>query len=174
MMSKSTHCNFFRMLEILSLSVILAANTFATGMDYLSPIGVAADPDGKTLYIAEATGKQISYFDLSTEKVIKTVTVSDKLTGIAVSPDGLTLCATAGDYFGKVLVVDIKNGQIRDTIDVGHSPIAPVISNNGKMLYICQKFNDNVAVIDLDAKKVVAEIPVIRSPFAAAITLLLL
>ena len=153
-----------------SLAITLTVNLFAAGTDYLSPIDVAAAPDGKTLYIAGATGKQILFFEPSTEKVIKTVTVSDKLTGIAVSPDGLMLCATAGDYFGKVFVVDIKDGQIRDTIHVGHSPTAPVISNSGKMLFVCQRFNDNVAFIDLATKKVIAEIPVIRSPFAAAIT----
>jgi YVTN family beta-propeller protein len=59
---------------------------------------------------------------------------------------------------------------VETTIDVGHSPTAPVLSKDGKTLYVCQKFNDNVAAIDLAAKKVVAEIPVIRSPFAGAIT----
>ena len=75
-----------------------------------------------------------------------------------------------GDSSGKIFIVDVKSGQLPDAINIGHSPTAPVISNNGEMLYVCQKFNDNVAVIDLTVKKVVDEIPVIRSPFAAAIT----
>ena len=135
-----------------------------------SPIGVAAAPDGAMLYIAQATGKQIDYFDTAAEKIVKTIAVSRKLSGIAVSSNGEKLYATAGDFDGKVFVVDVKKGEVESTIDVGHSPTAPVVSKDGKTLYVCQKFNDNVAAIDLGAKKVVAEIPVIRSPFAAAIT----
>ncbi|MCK5173033.1 MAG: YncE family protein, partial [Planctomycetes bacterium] len=49
-------------------------------------------------------------------------------------------------------------------------PIAPVLSNDGKKLYICNKFNNNVTAIDLASKKQIAAIPVNRLPVAAAIT----
>ncbi len=160
----------FKRKLVLSLSLILTAHVFAGGAEYLSPIGVAAAADGAMIYIAQATGKQIDYFDTATEKVVKTIAVSDKLSGIAVSSNGEKLYATAGDFDGKVFVVDVKKGRVGETIAVGHSPIAPVLSVDGKTLYVCQKFNDNVAVIDLASRKVIAEIPVIRSPFAAAIT----
>jgi YVTN family beta-propeller protein len=162
--------NFLILFCVVSLAIALTANLFAAGIEYLSPIGVAATPDATMLYIAQATGKQIDYFDTAAKKVIKTIMVSDKLSGITVSSNGKKLYATAGDFDGKVFVVDVKKGQLQDTIDVGHSPIAPVVSPDGKTLYVCQKFNDNVAAIDLTARKVAAEIPVIRSPFAAAIT----
>jgi YVTN family beta-propeller protein len=169
-MPKSTGCDLFRTFRILSLLFFLAVHAFAAVPEYFSPIDVTAAPDGKMLYIAGATGKQILYFDSAAEKVIETITVSDKLTGIAVSPDGRSLYAAAGDYDGKVYIVDVNNAKVETTIDVGHSPTAPVISSDGKTLYICQKFKDNVAVIDLATRKVISEISVIRSPFAAAIT----
>ena len=170
MIFKKKHCGFFKIFVILFLSLTLTAHVFAGDADYLSPIAIQAAPDGKMLYIAEATAKRIDYFDVTTEKVVKTVAVSEKMTGIAISSNGEKLYATAGDFDGKIFVVDVKKGKVQDTIDVGHSPIAPVVSPDGKTLYLCQKFNDNVAVIDLASGTVVAEIPAIRSPFAAAIT----
>jgi YVTN family beta-propeller protein len=148
----------------------LATHVFAGESEYLSPLAIAAAPDGKMLYIAEATGKQIAYFDVTAKKVVKRVAVSDQLSGLAISSNGEMLYATGGDFSGKVFVIDVKKAAVENVIEVGHSPTAPVVSTDGKMLYVCQKFNDNVAAIDLGSGKVVAEIPVIRSPFAAAIT----
>ena len=161
---------FLMMFCVMALAVVLTANVFAERGDYLSPIAVAAAPDGKMIYIAQATGKQITYFDTDAEQVVRTVAVSEELSGIAVSSDGNKIYATGGDFSGKVFVVDVGKGKVENTIAVGHSPTAPVVSKDGKTLYVCQKFNDNVAAIDIATKKVIAEIPVIRAPFSAAIT----
>jgi YVTN family beta-propeller protein len=45
-----------------------------------------------------------------------------------------------------------------------------VLSPDGKTLYVCNRFNNEVAVFDLVANKEVARIPVVREPVAAAIT----
>ena len=155
---------------VMFFALFLTANVFAMGSEFLSPIGVVGAPDGKMLYIAQATAKQIDFFDTDTDEIVKSVNLSDNLTGITISSNGEKLYATGGDYNGKVFVIDIKTAKVEDIIKVGHSPIAPVMSLNGKTLYVCQKFNNNVAVIDLASKKIIAEIPVERSPFAAAIT----
>jgi YVTN family beta-propeller protein len=56
------------------------------------------------------------------------------------------------------------------TIPVGHTPGAPVVSPDGKRLYVANRFNNNVSVVDLEAKKEIARVPVSREPAAAAIT----
>jgi len=45
-----------------------------------------------------------------------------------------------------------------------------VVSIDGKTLYVCNRFNNDVSVIDLASKKEVARIAVTREPVAAAIT----
>ena len=45
-----------------------------------------------------------------------------------------------------------------------------MVSPDGKMLYVCNQFNNNVSVFDLASKEEVAKIPVTREPVAAAIT----
>jgi len=55
-------------------------------------------------------------------------------------------------------------------ITTGHTAMAPTLSLDGKMLYVCNRFNDCIGVIDLAAGKEVGRIPVRREPVAAALT----
>ncbi|MBZ5583426.1 MAG: glycogen debranching enzyme N-terminal domain-containing protein, partial [Acidobacteriia bacterium] len=48
--------------------------------------------------------------------------------------------------------------------------MAPVPGPDGKTLYVCNRFNNSIGVIDLAAKREVTRIAVPREPFAAAIT----
>jgi len=54
-------------------------------------------------------------------------------------------------------------------IQVGHTAMLPVPSPDGKTLYVCNRFNNDVSVIDLPARKELGRIPVQREPVAAAL-----
>jgi YVTN family beta-propeller protein len=71
---------------------------------------------------------------------------------------------------GKVQIIDIREGIVSDSIAAGHTPVAVVASPDGKRLYVCNQFNNNIGVIDLGLKKQVATIGVVREPVAAAVT----
>ena len=43
----------------------LAVCVCAAGEDYLSPSAVVADKDGKTIYVALVTAKQVAIFDVA-------------------------------------------------------------------------------------------------------------
>ena len=50
----------------LLLTIGLLAGLFgSSSKDYLSPLALVADKDGKTLYVAEATGNQVAAFDVA-------------------------------------------------------------------------------------------------------------
>lgn len=152
--------------------LFLSANLFAAGVSdkYLSPLSVVSSRNGNMLFIIQATAGRLDFYKVDSEKVIKSVDLSGYASGITVSPDGNTLYATAGEYDGKLFIIDIKSATVTDTISVGHSPLAPVISDDGKTLYICKRFNDSVISIDLKTCKITSEVSVIREPVAAAIT----
>jgi YVTN family beta-propeller protein len=48
--------------------------------------------------------------------------------------------------------------------------VAPVLNADGRTLYVCNRFNNEVAIIDLQAKKMVRQIPVSREPVSAVLT----
>ena len=148
-------------------SVTLAAKA---GDEYLSPLALVADNEGKMLYVAEATAKQVAVFNIAASKVTKVISLPGQPSGLAVSPDGLLVYVTAGGPEGQVYVVAPQSGKVSDTLSAGHTPDAPVISSDGKMLYVCNRFNNNVSVLDLTTKKEVAKIPVTCEPIAAALT----
>jgi len=137
---------------------------------YLSPLDMAADKSGETLYIAEKTANQIAIFDVDNLKVTKTISVPAPPSGLALAPDGSSLYVTGAAPNGRVFVIDTKKLKITKRFRAGHTPNAPVVSPDGKKLYVCNQFNDNVTVLDSSSGKKLAKIPVTREPVAAAIT----
>jgi len=152
--------------------IILCCAGLAAGAagEYLSPLDVAAGNDGKTLYIAELTGEQVAVFDVDNRHVIKNIPIPAPPSGLALSADGSSLYVTGAAPEGRVFVVNTKNGKITRRIRVGHTPCSPVIGPDGKTLYVCNQFNNNVSVIDLGTGKESEKIAVTREPVTAAIT----
>lgn len=150
----------------------LAAATTAAGAEatYLSPVALAADKEGKTLYVAEATAHQVAVLDLASGKVTATVKVSGEPGGLALAPDGATLYVAIASPEGAIDVVRMPKPAKTKTLRVGHTALSPVVSPDGKTLYACNRFNNSVSAVDLATGKETARIPVLREPVAAAIT----
>ena len=150
--------------------ITMAAAAPATTTDFLSPLDLIADSEGKTLYIAEATAKQVAVFDIASGRVIKTISIPAGVSGLALAVDESKLYVTGAAPNGKVFVIDTENCRVTDKIPVGHTPTAPVVSPNGETLYVCNRFSNNISVIDLASHKEIAKIAVPCEPIAAAIT----
>lgn len=162
------------LLAIIPIMLIATTSlsTIATAQDrkYLSPISVVPARAGKLLYIAEATANQIAVFDVVLEEVTKIFDVAENPIGLAISPDGDELYVTSAQPAGEVQIIQLRCLPVVRSIAVGHTPVAVVAHPNGKTLYVCNQFSNNVGVIDLKAREQVAAIPVTRQPVAAAIT----
>lgn len=150
--------------------VIFSVTAPAAEPAYLSPESLVASPDGKTLFVACATADRVAVFDIASGKVSRTVSVPDKPTGLALSGDGSRLYVTCAAPVSQVCVVDAASGKIADKITAGHSAQGPVLSPDGKTLFVCNRFNDDISIIDLASKKEVRRVKVAREPVAAAVT----
>jgi YVTN family beta-propeller protein len=159
-------------LLILFLLSSSAPTTFAAGRDGsgLSPSALVASPDGGTLYIACATGDRVLVFDLATRKVARSVATPTSPTGLTLAADGKTLFVTCAALESQVCVVDIAAGRVTARLPAGHTAMSPVLSPDGRTVFVCNRFNDDVSVLDLETKKELRRIPVRREPVAAAIT----
>ncbi len=140
------------------------------GKSYLSPSALVADNQSKTLYIAQATAKQVAVFNIAAGRVTKTFSLRGNPSGLALSADRSRLYVTWASPKGRVQVVNLLTGKFYRTLPAGHTPMAPVLSSDGKTLYVCNRFNNNVSVIDIAARKELTRIPVQREPIAAALT----
>ena len=157
---------------VLGVLVASVQDVDADEGSYLSPLALVADQRGEKLYVAEFTARQVAIFDVASRKVGNVVSLADQPSGIAIAPNGKRLYVTGASPKGKVRVIDLtkRKARVIRSIPVGHTPGAPAISPDGKILYVCNRFDNNVSVVDLSSNKQVAKIPVVREPVASAIS----
>jgi YVTN family beta-propeller protein len=140
---------------------------------YLSPIALVPSPDGKYLYVAEQTAKQIAIVDLTTKAEVKNIKLPNEPTGIAVSAEGRLYVTCSSDLWpdGMVCVVDPDKAMVLNRLPAGQGARSPVLSHDGNTLYVCNTYEDNISVINVSTGGIGdVSISVMREPFAAAIT----
>jgi YVTN family beta-propeller protein len=137
---------------------------------WLSPAALVASPDGNFAYIACATARKVAFLDTTSCKAVRDFSLDATPTGIALSPNGRRLFVTCAAPSSDVCVLDAIGGKLLDTLHAGHTAMAPVPSRDGRTLYVCNRFNDDVSVFDLARKREVRRIPVQREPVAADLT----
>jgi YVTN family beta-propeller protein len=140
---------------------------------YLSPTDLAASPDSSAIYVAEQTAKQIAVVDLATKSVKSIIKLPSEVTGIAVAPDGKKLYATCSSDLwpsGMVCEVDLTANRVTRRLPAGQGARSPVLSHDGKTLYVCNRFGNDIYVDDVASGALIKKIPVLREPYAAAIT----
>ena len=165
-----TRNGFLRMPCLLAVSVLLCCVAAAAeAARYLGPTAVVASKDARSLYVANTEAKQIAVVDVSSTEVVGSIDLPAEPTGMVLSPDGRSLYVTCAAPKSTVCVVDVKSGKVRGRIPAGHTAMSPVVSPDGKKLYVCNRFDNNVSVIDLQDKKI-SRVKTTREPVAAAIT----
>ena len=156
-----------RMLCVLTTIVVCMAGHVTAEESYLSPLALAADTD--TVYVAEYTANQIALFDTANDKLKKVIALPGQPSGLTLSPDGKQLYVTGGGQEGQVYVINLSNGEIIESLPAGHSPNSPIITPDGKTLFVCKRFDDSVMALDLASGESI-DIRVSREPVAAAMT----
>lgn len=126
--------------------------------------------DGTSLLVTAEDAHSLLHIDLQSGSISKRVDLGVPVSGSVVSKDGRHIYTTGGGSAGRVFVINASTNEIVQTIPVGHSPNAPVLSPDGARLYICNQFSNDLSVIDLSAGKELARVPAIREPVAADIT----
>ena len=160
-----------KMKSKLSILIVIIGGIgcLATGSLYaVEPISPTAMVlNGTDLYIADKTGNAIKKFSITTNTVADTFPLNASPSGIAIGPDALYV--TAGGLNGVLLALNELNGTVLTTIDVGHTPVSPVISLIDNRLYLANRFSNSISVIDLGTNQE-SVIPVGREPIAIALT----
>jgi len=156
----------------LSLAAVVVADDGQQGdaPPFLGPCELAVSKDGKSLYVAFEDARQVAVLDLASRKVIRSIAMPEKPTGLAVHPNGTRLYATCAAVDSTVVVLDTTSWKQLKSFRAGHTAHGPAVAPNGKRLYVCNRFNDDVSVIDLTTGKQIGRVPCIRQPVAAAVT----
>jgi YVTN family beta-propeller protein len=167
-------------MPMLTMAVLLALLTVGGGVqaaahsdaesEGCSPLAVVAHGDGQTLFVACETGHHIAVFDLLSNRVIREIDLPGAPSGVALSRDGNRLYVTCAAPTSRILILDVKQGSLLGLIPGGHTAMAPVLSPDGARLYVCNRFDGDISVIDLEKEEEVRRVKVSREPVAAALT----
>jgi len=137
---------------------------------FRSPLVLVPDDDGRHLYVAQATANEIALFDVEKGRVAGRLEIPGPPGGMALAPGGSRLFVTQADPDGLIHLVDTKTFRIEKRLEAGHFPVAPVVSPDGKRLYVCNRFDNTVSVFDLESGKELERLQAVREPVAAVIT----
>jgi YVTN family beta-propeller protein len=132
-----------------------------------SPSALAVSPDGRTLYVACAAARRVEIFDTTRREVTGAFAVPSTPTGLALSPDGSRLYVTCAAPASTVQVIATAAGSPVRSIRAGHTAEAPVLSPDGKTLYISNRFSNDITAIDTAALRAVGSLPAAREPAGA-------
>lgn len=134
-----------------------------------SPAAITADPAGKIIYVAGENSNELVAINLKTNKIINRLKNLRSPSGIAMVPDGSRLFVTCGGQEGSVAVIDPATGKREADLPAGDTPLSPVVSPDGRFLFFCNRFENDVWIIDISDHSVVAKVPVLREPVAMTI-----
>jgi YVTN family beta-propeller protein len=141
-----------------------------------SPAGVAASSPAGRVFISNPDSKTISVIDMRTQQVVDTLQAGDGPVGIDVAPDGSQVFA-ADWYRDQLLVFDVQ-AAARNTdqpvgehaatasIKVGKAPAGVAASDRVDTVFVAERDDDSVALVDVRAQQVRTRVRVGSHPFA--------
>jgi YVTN family beta-propeller protein len=141
-----------------------------------SPAGVAASSRAGRVFISNPDSKTISVIDMRTQRVVQTLQAGDGPVGIDVAPDGSQVFATDW-YRDQMLVFDVKAVALnsaqpvadhvaRASIQVGKAPAGVAASDRVGIVFVAERDDDSVALVDVRAQQVRTRVRVGSHPFA--------
>lgn len=155
---------------VLEAAVALLACAFpGVAGEWCSPAAMAASGDERTLYVGCSGSNRVEVVDTVARRVLRTIPTPGPVSGIARSPDGKSLYLTVAGPRSSVEVIESATGRKTGSIAAGHTALSPVLSADGATLYVCNRFNDDVSVMDTTSRREISRIRVVREPAAAAL-----
>jgi len=163
---------FPRLFTLLWAALVVATSQSAThgAPKYLGPSAIAASPDGTRLYALCTDLPKVIAIDTATGKAAASADLPAEPAALSLSADGKTLYAACGGPEGIVCVLESPSLKTVKEIRVGHTPSGIAASGDGRFLYVCNRFNNDISVVDLAAGKETKKIPAVREPVGAVVT----
>ncbi|MDR1959048.1 MAG: c-type cytochrome [Planctomycetaceae bacterium] len=137
---------------------------------YKGPSQMVTNKSGTKIYVAQHDGNEIAVISTETNTVTQTFPLESGPNGLTLSPDEKILYVTSGGYRGKLAALDSESGKVLNTISTGHTPMTPKVTPDGGKLFLCNRFDGNVAEYELPEMKLIQYIKVVREPCDSLLT----
>ena len=159
-----------KIIKIISV-LLIGFHCFSYGQQkYLSPTRMVVHPDTKEIFVLLSTAQAIAKVDAVSDQLTGTIKLNFEPSGICMAPDGSFLCITENSANGKVHFISTLNGKTTKTIDAGAYPSAVCINRQGSLIWVANRFSNDISFIDLKKNKEIKRLPVIREPKSMALS----
>jgi YVTN family beta-propeller protein len=120
------------------------------------PYSNAITPNGKFMYVGNASAKDVVVVDLQTGQLVGSPILLGGSPGVlAISPDGTTVYVTDATN-GEVDVISTQTNQlVAPPISLGGEPWGVAFAPDGKTAYVTNEGSNSVSVIDTQTHQVV-------------------
>lgn len=143
---------------------------YSRDTNYKGPHSAVASSDGKYVYVVEFDASKVLRIDTATAAVVKEYDVTPTPTWVVLNKAGTKMFVTSAKPAGQLACVDVESGNTDWTVPVGYCPEGVVLLPNEKEAYVANRFSTDVSVVDLEQKKEVQRIPVLREPISLDVT----
>jgi len=157
-------------LALLTLVLVGPKSLTAAEVTYSSPSAIVATANPNTLIVAESEAQRLAFVDRISGKITHHVSMPFAPSGLCLSKDQSRLYVTGGGSNGQILTLNLATRKIEQKGSLGHTPVAPVLSLDGRTLYVCHTYNNHVVAIRVKDLSMLTEIPVAREPVAAQLS----
>jgi YVTN family beta-propeller protein len=131
-----------------------------------SPAGVVASSRAGQVFVSNPDSKTISVIDMRGHRLSATLPAGEGPVGIDASPDG-TLLAVADWYRNRLLLIAPgAPATPYPEVAVGRAPAGVAVHSDGNTVFVAERDDDSVAVIDARERRVRARVRVGSHPFA--------
>ena len=158
------------LVRVVALIGILGLGTAAPAGEYIGPWDVLISSDGNTVYVLCRDSRAVMILNGGRLEITGRVVLPDVPNGFALDPSEKLLYVGCGEGLGTVQVIDVANRNIVRQFRAGHSPSSVVVSPDGSKLFVANRFQHEVLVLDARSGELLGRVPVVREPIALALT----
>jgi YVTN family beta-propeller protein len=156
-----------RRIVIASLTGAAIERTIAAGAE---PSIVRFQSDGKQLIAGSRPERSVTIFDVSTGKTVVRLPLPLEPRHFCFTPDGGQLFIS-GDGMDAVVIVYPYQTEVEETILAGHAPgVMAITDTSPSYLLVANTETSSVMVLDVDTRKLVAQVEVGRQPGCIVVT----
>ena len=116
----------------------------------------------KGIFLSQKGVKTVALYNEDFSEKKKEWKFAETPTGLAVS--GKYLFVTCFEISGSLSIIDLDSNIITDAISTGSGTTAPIVSQDGKKVFVCNQFSNTISEIDLVKKKETRTVKVLREP----------
>ncbi len=132
------------------------------------PVQVGFAPDGRFVYVSLNGENAVGKVDVGTRKLVSKLQVGLGPIQVYVTPDGKYLLAanqgTKDQPSTTVSIVDTATFTVLGTVETGRGAHGVVIEPSNRYAYVTDVYEDDVVILDIAARKVVARTPTGAAP----------